>query len=114
MGNEEAIRRKQELLALELQRYFGETCPELTAKWDLAIIGLAPSLLRELAGRLQELEGISNRANRKLNAAYGLATTKGREAAESLLDRALATMERLREVAEDLNRRVDQLLGDTR
>jgi len=30
------------------------------------------------------------------------------------LDRALATMERLREVAEDLNRRVDQLLGDTR
>jgi aryl-alcohol dehydrogenase-like predicted oxidoreductase len=32
MVDEEAIRRKQKLLAMELQTSFGETCPELTAK----------------------------------------------------------------------------------
>jgi len=110
MANEEAIRRKQRLLAKEVQRYFEQTGPELMAKWDLAIVGLAPSLLREVAGRLRELEAISNSANRELNAAYRAAATKGRESAEGLLDRALASMELLGEAAEDLNRRVDELL----
>ena len=40
----QTLSRKQKLLAMESQRYFADTCPELTAKWDLAIIGLAPSL----------------------------------------------------------------------
>jgi hypothetical protein len=110
MANEEAIRRKQRLLATEVQRYFEQTCPELTAKWDPAIIGLAPSLLREVAGRLRELDTISNCANRELKTAYHAATKKGCKSAEGLLDRALASMELLGEVAEGLNRRVDELL----
>jgi hypothetical protein len=47
---------KRELLAAELQRYFGETCPALAARWEAAIVGLAPPFLRELVGRLKELE----------------------------------------------------------
>jgi hypothetical protein len=110
MANEGTIRRKQRLLATELKRYFGQTCPELTAKWNLAIIGLQPSLLRELTGRLQNFERITNLVNRELKAAYGSAAAKG-ESAESVLDRALASLERLTEVADDLNRRVDELLS---
>lgn len=75
------IRRKQRLLAMELQRYFRQTRPELTAKWDLAMVGLQPLLLRELTGRLQDLEQITNLVDRELKAAFGSATAKGESAA---------------------------------
>ena len=100
MATEEAIRRKQSLLAKEVQRYFEQTGPELTAKWALAIVDLTPSLLRELVGRLRELEAITNCADRELNAAFQAAATEGHESAEGLLDRALASMELLGEAAE--------------
>jgi hypothetical protein len=64
--------------------------------------------LRELAGRLQELEAVTNETNRELKAA-GLATAEGRESAEHLLNRALALMDHLSEVAEDMTRRLDEL-----
>ena len=51
--------------------------------------------------------------NRELNAAYGSAASKN-ESAESVLDRALASLERLTEVANDLNRRVNELLSENR
>jgi hypothetical protein len=70
---------------------------------------LPPSILRELAGRLQELEAVTNETNRELKAA-GLATAEGRESAEHLLNRALALMDHLTEVAEDMTRRLDELL----
>jgi len=82
LSSRTAIRRKQSLLAEEVQRYFEQTGPELTAKWALTILGLAPSLLRELAGRLRELEAIANCADRELNAAYQAAAKEGRESAE--------------------------------
>lgn len=110
MANEGTIRGKQRRLATELERYFGQTCPELTAKWNLAILGLQSSPLRELTSRLQDFERITNLVNRELKAAYGSAAAKG-ESAESVLDRALASLERLTEVADDLNRRVDELLS---
>ena len=69
----------------------------------------APSVLRELAGRLLELEAVTNETNRELKAA-GLATAQGRESAEHLLNRALALMDHLSEVAEDMMRRLDELL----
>jgi hypothetical protein len=43
--------RKREIMAAELQRYFGETCPALTARWEAAITRLAPPALRDLASR---------------------------------------------------------------
>jgi hypothetical protein len=46
---------------------------------------------------LQELEEVTNQTNRELKAA-GLATAEGRESAEHLLNRALASMEKLSEV----------------
>ena len=69
----------------------------------------APSVLRELAGRLQELEAVTNGTNRELKAA-GLATAEGRESAEHLLNRALTLIDHLSEVAEDMTRRLDDLL----
>jgi hypothetical protein len=58
---------------------------------------------------LQELEAVTNETNRELKAA-GLATAEGRESAEHLLNRALALMDHLSVVAEDMTRRLDELL----
>jgi hypothetical protein len=110
MAHEEAIRREHELLATEMQRYFLETCPALTARWKTAIVGVAPPVLRELARRLQALEAVTNETNRELKASH-VAPGEGRESAEHLLDRALASMEHLREVAEEMMRRLDELLA---
>jgi hypothetical protein len=109
MADEEAIRRKHDLLAAAMHEYFWHTGAELTARWTKAMLGLPPSILRELAGRLQELEDVTNQTNRELKAA-GLATAEGRESAEHLLNRALASMEHLTEVAEAMTRRLDELL----
>jgi hypothetical protein len=108
MADAEAIRRKRELLAAELKRYFGETCPALAARWETAIIGMAPLILRELAGRLQALETITDETNRELRAAQ-VAATEDEASAEHLLDRALASMEHLSEVAEAMMRSLDEL-----
>jgi hypothetical protein len=89
MADEEAIRRKHKLLASEMLRYFLETCPALTARWQTVIVGLAPPILRELARRLQALEAVTNETNRELKASL-LAAREGRQSAEHLLDRALA------------------------
>jgi hypothetical protein len=109
MAHEEAIRRKHELLAAEMQRYFLETCPALTARWKTAIVGLAPPVLRELARRLQALEAVTNETNRELKASH-LTAGEGRESTEHLLDRALASIEHLTEVAQAMMRRLDELL----
>jgi hypothetical protein len=47
--------KKREIMAAELQRYFGETCPALAARWEAAITGLAPPVLRDL---VQPVAGI--------------------------------------------------------
>jgi hypothetical protein len=109
MADEEALRRKHDLLATAMHYYFWHTGAELTARWTKAMLGLPPSILRELAGRLQELEAVTNETNRELKAA-GLATAEGRESAEHLLNRALALMDHLTKVAEDMTRRLDELL----
>jgi hypothetical protein len=106
MADEEAIQRKRDLLEIELQRYFGETCPTLAARWEVAIIGLAPPALRELVGRLQTFETLTEETSRQLKAA----AFEDEESAEHLLDRALASMENLTEVADAMTRRLDELL----
>lgn len=54
MPDEETIRRKQNLLAAEMQRYFGHTCAELTARWEAAMLMLRLSVLRELARKFAQ------------------------------------------------------------
>jgi hypothetical protein len=44
MADEEVIRRKERLIAGELYRYFGRVCPELTQKWEKAILKMPPSV----------------------------------------------------------------------
>ena len=105
----DATENKRKLLAAELRRYFGETCPALTARWQAAIVGLAPPILRELAGRLQAFETLTNQVNGELTAALA-AAAESHGSAEPLLDRALASLEHLNEVAEAMMLRLDELL----
>jgi hypothetical protein len=100
---------RRELLAAEMHRYFGETCPALAARWHAAIVGLAPPVLRELAGRLQTFEAVTNEIDRQLKAAQ-IAAFENHESAEVSLDRALASIEHLSELAEAMMRRLDELL----
>jgi hypothetical protein len=58
---------------------------------------------------LQRLEAVTNETNRELKVSH-LIAGEGRESAEHLLDRALASMEHLMEVAEEMMRRLDELL----
>ena len=88
-----------------MHEYFWNVCPELTARWKDAMLGLPPSVLRELAGRLQELENFTDQTNLELRAAHD-ATAEDRGYAEELLDRALASLEHLGEVAEAMTRRL--------
>ena len=60
-------------------------------------------------GRLQTLEAVTNETNRELRAAR-LAVTRGQAPAELLLDRALASIEHLSEVAETMTLWMDELL----
>jgi len=105
----DGIEGKRHLLAEEVLRYFGETCPALAARCEVAIVGLPRLALREVAGRLQALESITNETNRELTAAR-VTVTKGQAPAELLLDRALASIEHLSEVAQAMTLWMDELL----
>ena len=102
------IERKRRLLAVELQRYFGETCPALAARCEAVIIGLPPPVLRELASRLQEFEAVTEETNRQLEAAQA-AAFEDEESPELVLDRALASLEHLNELAEAITKHLDEL-----
>ena len=62
----DGIDGKRNLLVEEMLRYFGETCPALAARCEIAIVGLPPLARREVAGRLQTLITIANETNRGL------------------------------------------------
>ena len=106
----DGLEGKRNLLAAEMLRYFGETCPTLVAHWEIAIVGLPPLALRELAGRLQTLGAVTNETNRELEAAR-VAVTSGQTPTELLLDRALASVEHLSEFAQAMTRWMDELLN---
>jgi hypothetical protein len=108
MVHDDAIQRKREQLAAETYEYFWNICPELTEQWKQAMFTLPPSVLRDLAVEIQHPEVVTNAANQQLNAAAHLGG--GGEPVEGLLDRALASMENLREAAEMMTRLLDELL----
>jgi hypothetical protein len=109
MADAEVIRRKRELLAAELYAYSWHTNKELTARWTEAMLRLSAAGLRDLAVELRELETVTNQTNLELEAAHR-AAEEGRESAEHLLDRALASIEHLSEIAEEMTRRLDEML----
>ena len=78
------------------------------ARCEAVIIGLPPPILRELAGRLQEFEAVTDETNRQLKAAQA-AAFEDEESAELVLDRALASLEHLNEVAEAITKHLDGL-----
>jgi hypothetical protein len=107
---QDGMEGKRHLLAKEMLRYFWETCPALAARCEVAIIYLPPLARREVAGRLQTLAAVANETNRELAAARA-AITRGPAPAELPLDRALASIEHLSEVALATTRRMDELLS---
>jgi hypothetical protein len=100
---------KRNLLVEEMLRYFGETCPVLAARCEVAIVGLPPRARREVAGRLQTLRAVINETNRDLAAAR-VAVARGQATGALLLDRALASIEHLSEVAHAIKLWMDELL----
>jgi len=105
----DGIDGKRNLLAEETLRYFGEICPALAARCEVAIVGLPPLARREVAGRLQTLGAVTNETNRELSTAR-VAVASGQVSSEFLLDRALASIEHLSEVAETMTLWMDELL----
>jgi hypothetical protein len=110
MPDDDAIERKRERLAAETYEYFWNVCPELTAQWKQAMFTLPPSVLQDLAVEIKHLEAVTNVANQQLNAAAHPGAVGGGEPVEGLLDRALASMENLREAADTMTRLLDELL----
>ena len=105
---QKGIDGKRNLLAEEMLRYFGETCPALAARCEVAIVGLPPLARREVVARLRTLRAVTNETNREL-AASRVAVTTGQDPAD-LIDRALASIEHLSEVAETMTLWMDELL----
>jgi len=71
-------------------RYFGET-PALVTRSQAAITGLAPPFLRELAGRLWELDKVTLETNRQLRIALRPVAEGG--STEPVIDQALASLD---------------------
>jgi hypothetical protein len=93
----------------ETHEYFWNVCPELTARWKRAMLTLSPAVLQDLGTKVQHLEAVTNTANRYLHAAH-VEDEAGDVPVEDLLDRALASMERLSEAADTMTRLLDELL----
>jgi hypothetical protein len=72
------------------------------------VTGLAPPFLRELAGRLQEPDEVTQKTNRQLRAA--LRPVAEGASTEPVIDQALTSLEHLNEIAESMMRRLDELL----
>jgi hypothetical protein len=100
---------KRDLLHEEMQRYFWETCSALATRCEVAI-GLPPVARREVVGRLQTLRSITHETNRELTSAR-IAVAQGQIPDKILLDRALASIEHLNEVAQTMTRWMDELLN---
>jgi hypothetical protein len=92
-----------------MQRYFWETCSALATRCEDAI-GLPPVARREVVGRLQTLRTITHETNRELTSAR-IAVAQGQIPDKILLDRALASIEHLNEVAQTMTRWMDELLN---
>jgi hypothetical protein len=110
MADEDEIQRKRDRLAAETSDYFWHTCPELTARWRQAMLTLPPSVLRDLAVEIQHLEAVHQRGEPTAQCRGSPRSGWGGEPVEGLLDRALASMENLREAAEMMTRLLDELL----
>jgi len=118
------LEMKRRLLAAELERSFGETCPALAAGWESAIADQAPRVLRELAVLLQEFEAATEEANRQLRT-VGIelfqddrqpeeqperqAQEQNEEQAEQMSSRALASLERLNDIAKAITKHLDEV-----
>jgi hypothetical protein len=100
---------KRNLLAEEMLRYFWETCPAVAARCEVAIVDLPPRARREVAGRLQTLGAVANETNRELAAARVAVITR-QAPDEFQLDRALASVEHISELAQTMTRWMDELL----
>jgi hypothetical protein len=106
MADDDAILSKREGLAAETYEYFWNVCPALTERWRRAMFTLPPSVLQDLSVEMKNLEAVTNWANQQLHAALG---ARG-EPPEDLLDRALASMERLNEAADTMMLLLGELL----
>ena len=96
-------------MAAETPSYFRRRSANLAARCLQATHRLPQPVVREFADQLGAIETATIRTNLELKAAF-LEAVEGRESAGRLLERALASMERLNAVAAAMTRRLDELL----
>jgi hypothetical protein len=102
---------QRNLLAEEMLRYFGETCPALAASCEAASGRLSRNARKEIVGHLQRLRAVTNETNRELAAARVAAIGDQDHASSDLLFRhALASIEHLSEIAQAVAQRMDELM----
>ena len=109
MADEEGIRRKYVPLAAETRDYSAATAQISSQGFYKQSSGCPSLVLRELADQLSAIETATIRTNLELKAAR-LEAVEGRESAGRVLERVLASVERLNEVATAITRRLDELL----
>lgn len=104
----DSIESKTELLAAELQRYFGENLPNtrgaLGSGHGRSGAPSPPRTSRPPAGA-----GVSNRREQPPAQGHTQAAAEDGESAEVLLDRAIASIEHLSEIAPAMMKRLDEL-----
>jgi hypothetical protein len=100
---------KRMLLEAETERYLSETLPAFTTRWEAISRGADSPILRELTEGMQALIIVTNEANRDLADARA-AAAESQTSSEPLMDRALASLERLNEAAEGMMERLDELV----
>jgi hypothetical protein len=97
------------MLTANADDYFWQSGLEVETRWKEAKLKLRGSALRGMKEELEEFERVTDNTNRELRAAQVAAV--GRKAlAETLLDRALASMADLKKTALVLTRRMDEWL----
>jgi hypothetical protein len=105
--------RKEEFLNGELLHYYTETCPILAGLWEAALRGQPPHVIRELWRRLEELDEITKAANQQIRESLQPALQAG-ASTEPALDQALASFERVQELADSIIQHLAELEASKR
>jgi hypothetical protein len=105
----DAIESKLKLLTSATEEYFWHAGADLAARWKDAQAKLRRPVLRPLTVILQQFEAVADDTNQEIRTAQA-AVIDGKASAEFLLDRALASIERLNLAALAIIRRLNESL----
>jgi hypothetical protein len=104
-----STQRRLERLTFLADDYLWHAGRQLDARWEEARIKLRRSSLKGLRGELAKIDALSSKMEPDLRVAQ-IAALNGNASADMLLDRALASLTHLAEVAQLMTLRLNELL----